>query len=109
MSAERSTAVWHLRRLMADRGMFSTTDLVAPLAERGVSLSREQVYRLVTQTPQRLNLDVLAAVCDFLQCQPNDLLEIVRLPEAKQTRSKTRAAGADLPTRPPRARVRRPS
>jgi DNA-binding Xre family transcriptional regulator len=108
MSKDRSTVVWHLRRLMAERGMFSTTDLVAPLAERGVSLSREQVYRLVTQTPQRLNLEVLAAVCDFLECRPNDLLEIVREVEVKPAPPSKRAAGADLPPRPPRARVRRP-
>ena len=42
---------WHLREVMATRGMFSTTDLIAPLAERGVELSREQVYRLVTHSP----------------------------------------------------------
>jgi hypothetical protein len=43
--------VWHRRRLMADRGIFATTGLVPLLAERGVSLSREQVYRLVTPDP----------------------------------------------------------
>lgn len=32
--------VWHLRRLMADRGMFATTELVPHLAQRGVELSR---------------------------------------------------------------------
>ncbi len=48
--------VWHLRRLMAERGMFATTALVPCLAERGIELSREQVYRLVTRTPERLNL-----------------------------------------------------
>ncbi len=47
---------WHLRRLMADAGMFATTDLVPLLAERGVTLSREQVYRLVAQRPERLSL-----------------------------------------------------
>ena len=35
--------VWHLRRLMAEHGMFATTDLVPLLAARGVCLSREQV------------------------------------------------------------------
>ena len=34
---------WHLRRLMAERGIFATTELVPLLADRGVSLSREQV------------------------------------------------------------------
>ncbi len=67
---------WNLRRLMAARGMFATADLVPLLAERGVHLSREQVFRLVTQPPQRLSMDVLAAVCDALSCTPNDLIEV---------------------------------
>lgn len=46
------------------------------LAERGIHLSREQVYRLVTQVPQRLSTDTLAALCDILDCQPNDLVEV---------------------------------
>jgi DNA-binding Xre family transcriptional regulator len=61
---------------MVDRGMFQTTDMVPELAERGIHLSREQVFRLVTQTPQRLSTDTLAALCDILQCTPNDLIEV---------------------------------
>ncbi|MGH3603361.1 MAG: hypothetical protein ACRDQI_04970 [Pseudonocardiaceae bacterium] len=38
---------------MATRGMFSTTDLLAPLAQRGISLSSSQVYRLVVDRPER--------------------------------------------------------
>jgi DNA-binding Xre family transcriptional regulator len=67
---------WNLRKLMADRGMFQTTDLVPKLADRGIHLSREQVFRLVTQTPQRLSTDALAALCYILQCTPNDLIEV---------------------------------
>ncbi|MFD3707441.1 helix-turn-helix domain-containing protein [Nocardia sp. NPDC058658] len=66
---------WRLRDLMADRQMFQTTDLVPLLAERGIVLSREQVYRMVTQPPQRLSLDTLVALCDILECSPNDLIE----------------------------------
>jgi DNA-binding Xre family transcriptional regulator len=66
----KMTIRWQLRQVMATRGMFQTTDLVPLLAERGVHLSREQVYRLVTSTPQRLNMDVLAALCDILGCGP---------------------------------------
>ncbi len=80
---------WHLRQLMATRGMFSTTDLLPHLAERGVELSAAQVYRLVTGTPERLNLHVLAALCDTLGCTPTDLVE----PTAEPRRAK-RAAGA---------------
>lgn len=66
---------WHLRAKMAEQGMFSTTDLQPLLAERGVSLSREQTYRLVTGHPQRLSMTILVALCDILDCTPNDLIE----------------------------------
>ena len=41
---------WHLRQVMAGRGMFATTDLIEPLARRGIRLSSSQVYRLVAET-----------------------------------------------------------
>ncbi|MFL6119864.1 helix-turn-helix domain-containing protein [Actinophytocola sp.] len=67
---------WHLRLRMAEKGHYQTSDLVPLLAERGMVLSREQVFRLVTQPPQRLSMDTLAALCDILDCTPNDLIEI---------------------------------
>jgi len=67
--------VCHLRRLMADKDMYATTALRPLLAERGVTLSREQVYRLVTKTPERLSLATLAALCDILGCGPGELIE----------------------------------
>ena len=93
---------WHLRARMAERGMFATTDLLAPLAQRGVKLSREQVYRLVTGVPQRLSLATLAALCDILDCQPGDLIELT--PTAGVRRA-TPTAPAERP-RPRRARIR---
>ena len=68
---------WHLRRLMAEQDMYATTQLRPLLAERGVVLSREQVYRLVTGVPERLSLATLAALCDILGCGPGDLVEPV--------------------------------
>ncbi|MCL2468570.1 MAG: helix-turn-helix transcriptional regulator [Micrococcales bacterium] len=101
---------WHLRQVMATRGMFQTSDLVPLLAERGVHLSREQVYRLVTQPPQRLNMDVFAALCDILACGPADLVEVVAEPRQvlKQATGgeASRSSVGDL--RPVRARVRKP-
>jgi hypothetical protein len=46
---------WHLRQIMAARGMFATTDLLGPLAERGITLSSSQAYRLVVERPERLS------------------------------------------------------
>ncbi len=101
----KMTIRWHLRELMAARGMSMTSDLVPLLAERGVQLSREQVYRLVTQQPERLNMYVLAALCDLLACSPADLIE----PVFEQPTPRKRVAasgGADVRTlRPTRARI----
>jgi DNA-binding Xre family transcriptional regulator len=100
---------WHLREQMAARGMFQTSDLIAPLAERGVELSREQVYRLVTQQPERLNVYTLAALCDLLECGVGDLLEPVV--ERAQRRKSATAGGQGAVRgglRPKRARVAPP-
>jgi DNA-binding Xre family transcriptional regulator len=93
---------WHLREVMATRGMFSTTDLIAPLAERGVVLSREQVYRLVTGQPERLNVHALAALCDLLDCGVGDLLE----PVVEQRAQRKRASGAGSGEESAQKRVR---
>ncbi|MGZ4664812.1 MAG: helix-turn-helix domain-containing protein [Frankiaceae bacterium] len=93
---------WHLRRQMAERGMFATTDLVPLLAERGVTLSREQVYRLVVGRPQRLSLATLAALCDILDCVPGELVKPYRPARRSPARGRRHGVG---PPRPHRARV----
>ena len=100
---------WNLRLRMAKRGMFATSDLVPLLAERGIALSREQVYRLVTGTPQRLSLDVFAALCDILECTPNDLIEArsVRVHVPERAAGDTPGTVVDLPA-PHKVTVRRP-
>lgn len=111
MSDKRVTMQWHLRQVMAERGIFTTSDLVPLLAERGVNLSRQYVHRLVTTAPNRINTDLLAALCDILGCGPSDLLEPV-VETVQQTRTgtgehsnETRGIGE---LRPIRAQVRRP-
>jgi DNA-binding Xre family transcriptional regulator len=96
---------WHLRRLMAERDMFATTDLRPLLAERGVTLSREQVYRLVARTPERLSLATLAALCDILDCGPGDLVEPVTGDGAGGRAAGPAAADSRPVPRPVRARV----
>jgi hypothetical protein len=53
---------WRLREVMAAHGMFTISDLVPPLADRGIDLSVSQVHRLATGIPERLSLPVLAAL-----------------------------------------------
>jgi DNA-binding Xre family transcriptional regulator len=97
---------WNLRHVMAGRGMFSTTDLLAPLAERGIRLSTSQVYRLVVDRPERLSLKILVALLDILGCTMDELIEPVTTAPAR----KTKAAGGGTgigELRPRRARITR--
>lgn len=73
-------------------------------------MSREQVYRMVTHTPQRVRLDVLTAICDALECSMNDLVSVKRLEASSEppiaVGEQTRTSVGDL--RPVRATIRRP-
>ena len=97
---------WHLRQVMAGRGMFATTDLIGPLAQREIRLSSSQVYRLVADRPERLSLKVLMALLDILDCSLEDLIEPVAAHGTAGTRKKTAGAEASLGgLRPRRARI----
>lgn len=99
---------WNLRQVMADRGLFQTSELLPLLEERGIHMTREHVYRLVTKTPQRLNTEVLVALCDALGCTPTDLISGV-VAEQKPAKTGTGEGGPQIgDLRPIRARVRRP-
>jgi hypothetical protein len=98
---------WHLRQVMASRGLFATTDLIPLLAERGITLSSSQVYRLVVERPERLSLRVLMALLDILGCTMDELIEPVAAGSPVRRRA---AVGAEPPAgvgelRPKRARI----
>jgi DNA-binding Xre family transcriptional regulator len=101
--------IWKLREIMATRGLFQTTHLRPKLAERGIHLSDSQVYRLVTDKPERLNLKVLMALLDILGCRMDDLIVPVAVPAAT-AKKKTAGQGSDPEPgigvfRPRRARI----
>jgi hypothetical protein len=97
---------WHLRQVMASRGMFVTTDLIGPLAERGIRLSPSQVYRLVVDRPERLSLKVLMAMLDILDCTMEDLIEPVAAGQARKATAAGAGAGGGVGRhRPKRARI----
>ena len=75
MTVRRVGYHWHLRRIMAAHNMWKTTDLGPLLRDRGINLSSAQVYRLVTDKPERLPLRTLAALCDIFDCTPAELIE----------------------------------
>jgi DNA-binding Xre family transcriptional regulator len=108
MMAKRKVSYsWRLREVMAEQGMFATTGLRPLLEDRGISLSASQVHRLVTQTPERLSLQVLAALCDILGASPGDLITT-----QAENAGVRKAASGDVPQppdltglRPRRARI----
>jgi len=97
---------WHLRQVMAERGMFATTDLIDPLAARGIRLSSSQVYRLVVERPERLSLKILMALLDILDCTMSELIEPAAA--AGQARAAKAVGGTESGVgelRPKRARI----
>ena len=93
---------WHLRQVMAEHGLWQTTELIPFLAQRGVELSAAQVYRLCAGVPERLSLSTLAALCDIFECTPNDLIET----SASTGRTPVKAkAIRPVAKRPRRARI----
>ena len=101
---------WKLRELMAQRGLFTTTQLGPLLAERGIELSASQVHRLVTGRPERLALQVLAALCDILQVAPGELIPVTaaNADQQRKTAGGELAAAATSPAgmRPTRVHLR---
>ena len=98
---------WHLRHVMAMREMFSTTDLLPLLAERGITLSSSQVYRLVVERPERLSLKILMALLDSLDCTMEDLIEPTKASTAQTKKAAAGGTSTDSvgSLRPKRARI----
>ncbi|MQS17389.1 helix-turn-helix transcriptional regulator [Streptomyces kaniharaensis] len=111
MPAAKLDYRWHLRKVMAEQGMFNTSDLIPLLAQRGITLSSSQVYRLVVERPERLSMKVFMALLDILDCRMEDLIEPVATAGAATRPRKAAAAGESAPEsglgtlRPKRARI----
>ncbi len=68
--------------------MYQTTLLRPKLRERGIELSESQVYRLVVDTPERINIKTLLALMDVLGCGMEELIQPI-----KASKPSARAAG----------------
>jgi DNA-binding Xre family transcriptional regulator len=100
---------WRLRVVMAQHGMFKSTDLAPRLAEHGIHLSDSQIWRLVTGKPERLNLQVLMVLCEILACEAGDLVrrQDTAAPAGKRPAKGARKLDKDLKPKP--VRLRRPA
>ena len=102
-SARRLDA--HLRE-HPDAFVAPSGDCPAVLVRVTRGLARTGHGQVVTQLPQRLNMDVLVALCDIFECTPNDLIEpqVLNIQVAKTSDGQVAAAS---PT-PLRTVIRRP-
>jgi len=103
-----SRFTWRLEDRMHQSGIHSGAQLRDALAGEGISLSTSQIHRLIKQRPERLNLEVLAALCHVCDCRVEDLISVHARENQSSARkvvgskqSSIRSAAA----RPPRARI----
>lgn len=108
MSRREITYNWKLREIMARRGVHTAKELTELLHERGITLTPNAIWRIVTQEPERIAFKVLVALCDALDVTPNDLITYT-VTDAKTLRQRSNATGQNLPElrqyRPVRARI----
>lgn len=108
MSRREITYTWRVREIMARRGVHTAKDLAELLHERGITLTANGVWRIVTQEPERISFKVLVALCDALDVTPNDLITYTAT-DARTVRQRRKASGDDVPDlaqyRPVRARI----
>ena len=108
MSRREISYTWRVREIMARRGVHTAKDLAELLHDRGVTLTANAVWRIVTQEPERISFKVLVALCDALDVTPNDLITYTAT-DAKTVRQRRKASGDGIPDlrqyRPVRARI----
>lgn len=97
---------WDLPVIMSRAGYRRTTDLLEPLADRGIVLSRSQVYRL-TRDHEWISPQLLAALCDIFDVTLN---KVILISSARIRTVRTQRVNAEQPTllesdRPVRARI----
>jgi DNA-binding Xre family transcriptional regulator len=108
MMADSKRFRWRLAERMHERGIHQVTGLQRSLAAHGIDMSVSQVHRLVTQTPERLNLEVLAALCEILACTPADLVVLTAPQRQRVVATGDNVVEIAEAVRPRRARVTRP-
>ncbi|WP_431049682.1 helix-turn-helix domain-containing protein [Roseateles sp. L2-2] len=66
--------VWRLHTVMSERGIRSSTELHRRIVPYGIDITSHQLARIVAKLPERLNMQVLAALMTELDCEASDLI-----------------------------------
>lgn len=101
-----TTIRWKLRMAAAQREVWSAAELQRLLRDRaGLELSMPSVWALLTKQPRQVKLETLAALCQALDCTPNDIFEVDTVPIAAPAPAKT-PTGSSTASRSTPARKR---
>lgn len=87
---------WRARELMARNGMRNTRELVEPLRERVITLSESQIYRMVSQNPERISFQLLAALCDIFGVEANELFTFTAADARSKRQKQATASGENV-------------
>lgn len=95
------TVRWKLRIAAAQREVWTAAELQRLLRNRaGVEMSMPSVWALLTKQPRQVKLETLAALCQALDCSPNDLFDIEpAAPAVVRAPAKKSVAGRSSPAR----------
>jgi DNA-binding Xre family transcriptional regulator len=102
---------WRPPALMSLRGLSTAGQLRRLLVDEGINLSLSQVRRMIAAPPSRISLHLLAVLCQALNVDPGQLIDIRPVGSSKPrgaTAMLNRPAPA-ISTRAPTAPRSRPS
>lgn len=65
---------WRLRKVMAERGVWSGSELRRLMMDKsGFVISPPSISALLTGEPRQMKAETMDALCTALQCTPSDL------------------------------------
>jgi DNA-binding Xre family transcriptional regulator len=89
---------WCLKEKMAENGIWKCTDLTKLLKAYGFNISPSMVSRIVEKKPDRINTEMLDALCDILKCSLADIM--VHTPSSITIDNLIKASGDNIGIKP---------
>jgi DNA-binding Xre family transcriptional regulator len=78
---------WKLRLTMVSKGVNTATELKRRLQLYGYEITTTHAARIVAERPHRISVELLEALVNVLDCEPNDILFIEAVEEGAEKKS----------------------
>jgi DNA-binding Xre family transcriptional regulator len=96
---------WRLDVMMRERKIKTASALQSRLQNVGMTMSRAQVARVISERPARINSDLLDALVEILECDINDLLSKEDVPKPRNIEPVEEGSAPVAKKEEPNARV----